>query len=102
MAHPLYHQAFGMVGRYVYVHHLNGQTYPGILQSVTQSGIYLMPYRPRTVLTHADETYFGLTFAVNKQDVNADFQPVYAPGAYFAFGALAGLSLGALASPYVW
>lgn len=86
--HPLYYQARGMVGQPVYVHHRNGRTYHGTLQSVTEHGIYLMPHAPGARLASHEEA------AKTSCDLNAVL--VYYPGAYFGFGALAGLTLGAL------
>lgn len=102
MTHPLYPHAMRMVGQYVHVHHLNGRVYPGFLQSVTRTGIYLMSYQSGARLVHSTETSSTLNHTYLQNTSNADLEQVYSPAAYFGFGALAGLTLGAMASPYVW
>ncbi|WP_206918356.1 hypothetical protein [Alicyclobacillus suci] len=97
--HPLYPVARRLVGRHVHVYHMNGRIYPGYLQSVTPDGIYLI----RTdgyagVSANADDTDFSTL--VGGQN-NTKMTQVYAPAAFFGFGALTGLTLGALAArPY--
>jgi hypothetical protein len=95
MTHPLYPVANRLVGRHVIAYHVNGRAYPGILHSVHHHGIYLIHTSP----VSADTRELN---ASTLGDLNAteDVQPVYAPLGYFAFGALTGLTLGALASPY--
>lgn len=98
MAHPLYPVARRMVGRHVHAHHTNGRVYPGILQNVTQNGIYLLPMN---YASYAKTDTNDLTTLEAITDT-PDTTQVYAPAGYFAFGALTGLTLGALAArrPY--
>lgn len=104
MCHPLYPHACRMIGRPVYVYHTSGRVYHGTLLSVAQHGIYVMPHGPTARLTRS------VGFAESGNDVGicetdcGDVQAelVYAPGRYFAFGALTGLTLGALAGGMFW
>jgi len=86
--HPLYYQARQLVGQPVYVHHVCGRTYHGTLQSVTSHGVYLLPYAPGARLASSESP------SAAENDCNATL--VYYPAAYFGWGALAGLTLGAL------
>ena len=99
MYHPLYPIARGMVGRPVYAHHMNGTTFYGVLQSVAPHGVYLLNAR-RVALAGATMPAANGEYALAEQVSDNDVDLVYAPGAYFAFGALTGLTLGALASPW--
>ncbi|WP_062306251.1 hypothetical protein [Alicyclobacillus sendaiensis] len=101
MPHPLYPIAKQYVGRPVIVYHVNGRRYHGILHSVRDHGIYLLNVRP---IAHsagqAEERFSTLNEAQS-----GDIETVYAPVAYFAFGALTGLTLGTalgatIARPY--
>jgi hypothetical protein len=96
MCHPLYHHAVRMVGRPVYAYHVSGRTHYGTLQSVAQHGVYIMPQSPRVRMVNMEQE--GVS---DFQDANVDVdaQLVFAPAAFFAFGALTGL---ALASPYYY
>lgn len=93
--HPLYPVAQRLVGRHVHVYHRNGQVFPGYLQSVNSRGIYLV----HSSYASADDTSISAVTLGEASD--ADVTPVYSPAGFFAFGALSGLTLGALASrPY--
>ena len=99
MIHPLYPVARRMVGRPVYVHHVTGRVHYGLLQSVAPHGIYVTPLRGGAQMMSASET----SAPVLLEDLQTPaMQPdlVYSPGGYFAFGALTGLTLGALA--FAW
>lgn len=87
--HPLYHHARQYVGRPVYVHHMNGRVYHGTLLNAAPHGIYVMEHPPGTTLSRAEQD-------------SVDAELVYAPGRYFAFGALTGLTLGAMAGGLWW
>lgn len=97
MYHPLYPVAQRMMGRPVNVHHVNGRTYSGVLGHVAPHGIYLAPRgslmsgTPHTDAITADE-------AASSSDIDL----VYSPYAYFGFGALTGLTIGALAGGWWW
>ncbi|WAH38825.1 hypothetical protein [Alicyclobacillus dauci] len=100
MVHPLYPVASRLVGRHVIAHHVNGRAYPGYLTSVARHGIYMVPARYRVVnMDGLDEPTFR---EIDSCDSEEDFDLVYAPAAYFGFGALTGLTLGALAGGYYW
>ncbi|GMA56672.1 hypothetical protein C7445_101358 [Alicyclobacillus sacchari] len=94
MAHPLYPVARRLVGRHVIAHHINGRSYPGILHSVYDHGIYLIHATPAS----SDKEASFITLSETPSGDTVDH--VYAPASYFAFGALTGLTLGALARPY--
>lgn len=100
MYHPLYPVARRLVGRPVNVHHINGRVYRGQLQSVTPDGIYLMPYNNRVVRMSDSES--EVTLDMGPCQTNERAELVYSPAAYFGFGALTGLTVGALASRYYW
>ncbi len=91
MYHPLYYHARRYEGKQVFVYHQNGVVYQGIVSMVTPTGVYLLNCHPinRLVSDQADER-------------EAKLELVYVPGAYFAFGALTGLTLGALAYRLYW
>lgn len=94
--HPLYPVARRMVGQPVTAIHVNGTTHSGLLQSVAPHGIYMGPM-PRMVSATSDSRDVK---PLGTSDI-ADIELVYSPLGYFAFGALTGLTLGALASrPY--
>jgi hypothetical protein len=100
MYHPLYPVARSMVGRPVNVHHINGRRYRGTLQSVAPHGIYLLPHGGR--LASGSKSTESVELAENHQLRDEDVNLVYAPAAFFGFGALTGLTLGALAGGYYW
>ncbi|MCL6454685.1 MAG: hypothetical protein K6T78_13855 [Alicyclobacillus sp.] len=105
--HPLYPVATRMVGRPVFVHHVNGSVYHGTLTSVAPHGIYVVQHPPGTRLAsglrQADDAVrlMGDSSAGSSSDPSG-VELVYWPASYFAFGALTGLTLGALASPWWW
>lgn len=101
MCHPLYPRACRMIGRPVYVHHVSGRVYHGTLLSTTQNGIYLMPHPPAGRLATA-EGGVGLEIGSRCDTTDVRAELVYAPGRYFAFGALTGLTIGALAGGWWW
>lgn len=99
--HPLYPVANRLVGKYVYCAHVSGRVHYGLLQSVTSSGVYLMPshgIRPIKQDSAEDRLDFAIqqhSFQDNgSHQENTDTEFVYFPGAYLAFGALTGLGLG--------
>lgn len=100
MAHPLYPVARKLVGKHVYAYHLSGKVYPGILQNVTQKGIYLLPMNHASYLKKIDSSDEWVK--LSDRTTQADVSLVYSPAGFLAFGALSGLTLGALASrpPY--
>jgi hypothetical protein len=99
MCHPLYPVACRMVGRAVVAHHVTGRRYPGLLHSVSKSGIYLGPYTAAVSVHNNEENSVELSIHKDVQDGQASL--VYSPAGFFAFGALTGLTLGALATaPY--
>ncbi|GMA51479.1 hypothetical protein GCM10025857_28360 [Alicyclobacillus contaminans] len=102
MYHPLYPVACRMIGRPVIAHHISGRRYHGVLQSVTRQGIYLMP-TTGSRLASASEAV-SATLADNTAEESVNAAPVFAPAAFFGFGALTGLTLGALAfgPGYYW
>lgn len=95
MAHPLYPVARRLVGRPIVAHHINGRAYPGILHSVQSHGIYMY----HTSLASFDEGDKDV-MALGDLESSENTEEIYAPFGYFAFGALTGLTLGALARPY--
>ncbi len=100
MYHPLYPVARRLVGRPVNAHHVNGRIYCGYLHSVTTSGIYMIPYS--TTGMNMTGSNLGINHAIRTCDSSERDELVYSPLAYFGFGALTGLTLGALASPFYW
>lgn len=100
MYHPLYYQATRYMGRPVYVHHMNGRTYHGTITGVNPGGIYVVQHPPGTNLTAANAEQFSCDHALHDGDLALDL--VYSPGAYFGFGALTGLTLGAMAGGLWW
>lgn len=101
MAHPLYVHAVRLVGRPVYAHHINGTVYHGLLQSATSNGIYVWSYHVGYArLTDPDTAAKFVNADVDSNTLTPAL--AYSPGIYFGFGALAGLTLGALASPFLW
>jgi hypothetical protein len=100
--HPLYPVALRLVGKPVYAHHVTGRVYHGLLHSVTYTGIYMMPYGSRARLVSAAGDDLRTSWAAGvKAEGDADL--VFAPLAFFGFGALAGLGLGlAAGAPYYW
>lgn len=100
MIHPLYHHASRLVGMPVYVHHMNGSRYHGTLTSVSPQGVYVILHPPGARLQASNSTALDATYAISNRDMHA--AEVYFPGAYFAFGALTGLTAAALFSPFMW
>jgi hypothetical protein len=100
MCHPLYPVARRLVGRPVNAHHVSGRIYSGHLQSVTMSGIYMLPYGA-TVVNMTDSNS-EIKHVIQRYDAGENVELVYSPLVYFGFGALTGLTLGALASPFYW
>jgi hypothetical protein len=98
MCHPLYPVACRIVGRHVNVHHMSGRTYTGLLQSVTPSGVYVMPHSGPMRYACATELTPDITHSIHGEDGDEGNQLVYAPAAFFGFGALAGFTLGAIAA----
>lgn len=99
MAHHLYPVAQRMLGRHVYAHHVSGRVYPGILQSANPRGIYLIRTNGYQYVSLDQKN--GDFATLDATHDRADVQEVYGPAAFFGFGALTGLTLGALASrPY--
>jgi hypothetical protein len=96
MCHPLYPVASRMVGRSVIAHHVSGRTYPGYLQSVQHHGIYLLPHARRVGYETSDPSRLETQHAIANQS-HLELEQVFAPAAFFGFGALTGLTLGALA-----
>jgi hypothetical protein len=97
--HHLYPVACRMVGRSVVVHHITGRKYTGTLHSVSKSGIYLLPHTAAVSFNNNEESSVELSIQNGVQDGQASL--VYSPAAFFGFGALTGLTLGALATaPY--
>ncbi|MFD1673761.1 hypothetical protein [Alicyclobacillus fodiniaquatilis] len=96
MAHPLYPVAKKLVGKHVHAHHVSGRIYQGYLHNVNSRGIYLMQ------TGHASTQGAEADVRTLNQANEGDLDTVYFPAGYFAFGALTGLTLGALASrpPY--
>lgn len=96
MCHPLYPIARRMIGRSVIAHHVSGRTYPGYLQSVQPHGIYLLPYARRVSYETSDSSRLETQHAIANES-HQELEQVFAPAAFFGFGALTGLTLGALA-----
>lgn len=94
MAHPLYYTARRFVGRRVTLYHVNGMAYCGTLMHVEPHGVYLMRQGPGVGMVSAEMD--------RDADASIDTTLVYYPGGYFAFGALTGLTLGALAGGWLW
>jgi hypothetical protein len=101
MDHPLYHHAVRLAGQPVYAHHVNGRVYHGTITSVTRSGIFLMQHPAGTrVVSGGRDQAPELSHALG--GVVVEPAPVYSPAAYFAFGALTGLTAAAVFSPFFW
>ncbi len=98
MYHPLYPVAQPLVGRPVNVYHVNGRVYCGVLDSVAPHGIYVI--QPRALVSGTHDTT-SITVADNRS-AESTLDLVYSPAAYFGFGALTGLTLGALAGGWYW
>ncbi|WP_051343540.1 hypothetical protein [Alicyclobacillus herbarius] len=98
--HPLYPVARQLVGRPVIAHHVSGRKYPGILQSVTPNGVYLLS--APVVASGTAETRKSLAELAIAVQQPVDTTPIYSPAGYFGFGALTGFTLGALAGRYWW
>jgi hypothetical protein len=99
VAHPLYRRAIRLVGTPVYAHHLDGRVFHGILHSVTSNGVYILNCRT-AYLASSQET--DARFDVLETETRSEPALVYAPGAFFAFGALAGFTAGVVAGRYWW
>ena len=104
MYHPLYLQSRGWVGRTVLVHHRSGRTYQGTLLHVEPHGLYLMPNRVQPgLMSHSQAPRQVEDLDLNPAQLTGmDPELVYAGAGYFAFGALAGLTLGAMAGGMYW
>lgn len=89
MIHPLYPVARNFMGRRINVHHISGQVYCGQLCSVTQRGIYVAECSP---------SHISSQDVTSRSELEDDLDLIYSPLAYFGFGALTGLTVGALAS----
>lgn len=103
MLHPLYYRACRLVGQPIYAQHMNGQLYQGTLMSTTPHGIYMMPHGRGARLMSTTNANSASSHTVSvAQNPTQDLQLAYSPGAYFAFGALTGLTAAALFSPWWW
>ena len=104
MYHPLYYRAVRLVGRPVCAHHICGRMHHGTLLHVTHGGIFLLPYPAGARLAGADgEQARPVRACAGQTDAGAQLAYAPAPPAvYFAFGALTGLTIAALAAPFVW
>lgn len=105
MVHPLYHRARGWIGQTVIVHHMNGSVHQGTLVGVEPHGIYVVPHRARAgLMCHQRDKDFGSNEVrlLDSYGQSLDAEHIYAPASYFAFGALAGLGLGAMAGGLYW
>lgn len=91
MAHPLYGHALRCVGKQVNIYHVNGLIYTGTLTHVTPTGVYLLNTRP--VMGYA---------SLQGDSQTEEPTLIFYPGAFFAFGAMAGLGLGLAASALWW
>ena len=91
--HPLYYRAVRWVGRTVCAHHINGSMYTGTLLSVNPRGIYILQPRAVRPIKATDQ---------EQATAGDDVELIYSPGAYFGFGALTGLTLGAAAGGLLW
>jgi hypothetical protein len=100
MCHPLYPVACRMVGRLVVAHHVSGRKYTGVLRSVSSSGIYLLS--PTAAVSFNNNEESSEELSIQKGVQNGQASLVYSPLGYFGFGALTGLTLGALAGGYYW
>lgn len=90
--HPLYYRAERWVGQTVCAYHINGSMYTGQLLSVNPRGIYIMQQAVRPIAATDD-----------KQTIAAgNVELIYSPAAFFGFGALTGLTLGAAAGGLLW
>ena len=96
MYHPLYYKAVHLMGQPVYVQHFNGRVYHGTLMAVHPDGLYLMPTPSGNVLMSNSSQ--ESTSELQQEDLEL----IYSPASYFAFGALAGLGIAALATPFWW
>ncbi|GAX89265.1 hypothetical protein [Effusibacillus lacus] len=106
MAHPLYHKCLGLVNKPVTVHLVDGKRYYGLIQQVTQDGIYFMPMTNPRYASAANKN-LKVSTADNKEVRDPEAREVYfAPFSpfFFPFGLLAGFTLGfavgALARPF--
>lgn len=101
MCHPLYHHALRLAGQPVYAHHVNGRVYHGTITSVTRSGIFLVPHPVGARMAGGVRAESAeLLHAIGGGDAKPEL--VYSPGAYFAFGALTGLTVAAAFAPFFW
>nr|NNM90407.1 hypothetical protein [Bacilli bacterium] len=102
MMHPLYSNAVRCMGQPVYVYHVNGFIYRGFLTQVLPAGIYLTQCRAVAsyVTMQIDTENSEQIFTDNPHALRPRIDLVFIPGAYFAFGALAGLGIGLAASAF--
>ncbi|HEU4965041.1 MAG TPA: hypothetical protein VFV52_14490 [Bacilli bacterium] len=100
--HPLYHRCRGLMHRDVTLHHVNGNSYHGVIRRVTPGGVYLGPAGQ----TISNEQTNGLDAMTTEQHngENPDLQNVYFGAGFFPFGLLTGLTLGLAAGAltYPW
>ncbi|MFC4765841.1 hypothetical protein [Effusibacillus consociatus] len=101
MAHPFYYQCLSCLNQPVTVRLVTGETHCGVLQRVTQEGIYLSPL-PGHASTSKNQS--KVCTADNKENRTPDGKEVFFAPFFFPFGLLAGFTLGlatgALARPY--
>ena len=101
--HPLYDHATRLVGKPVYVYHATGQVYHGTLQSVVPTGIWVhLSGQPATPANSVQTPFSASHALLVEKTADNDLAPVFWPAAFFAFGALTGLAVAALAYPYYW
>jgi len=101
MVHPLYYTAARCSGKPVFLYHNSGRVYHGTLVSVAPHGVYIVQHPPGTVLTSSTTADAEPGFAADDGG-DTDVSLTYSPMSYFAFGALTGLTLGAVAGRYWW
>jgi len=85
-----------LVGFRVFVYHVQGHVYDGVLHSISRDGIYLMN---ATMMepTVAEKSSLSTEYAVGDSADSRDIAQAYSPLFFLPFGMLAGL---ALARPY--
>lgn len=100
--HPLYGHATRLVGQPIYVYHVQGAVYHGVLQSVIPTGIWVNLCEPNTSPAGGPAAPVAAIHAAHGAAVDGQVTPVFFPAAFFAFGALFGLAAASLAYPYYW